>query len=325
MISTGKSLENNLSEYLLAEMFGEISLLKYYFPEFEGLGKYNSNLRDDDLKTKSLSVTCKKGKLIISDFGTVHIGLNVFEYLSLLLGLDNKQILSRIARDFGVTAKTDSLPTLYKNEYEDNAEKSIKTKRREWNRIDKMFWGDKYNINFETILPILKFYDTRPLSHYWINKWEFKVPEYKPSYCYWLNNQYKKIYSPYSDNFKWSGNVPKNLVFGLKQLPRNGELLLLESSMKDTMFDKIIGITSLPLNSETTFIPKHVLQHLRLRFKKIVLHLNNDRAGIEMSKKFSKEYNLPYFVNPKDSPKDSSDYVKKHGLRELKYMIKKLI
>lgn len=325
MFCIAKCIENSLSEYLLTKMFGELSLLKYYFPEFDGLGLYQSNIRDNDIKTRSLSITYKKERLIISDFGTVHIGLTIYEYIGLLLGLDKKQVLSRVARDFGLTEKPDCLPTLYKNEFEDNGEKSIKTKRREWNRVDKMFWGDSYNINFNDILPILKQYDVRPLSHFWINKYEFKVPEFNPSYCYWLNVKYKKIYSPYNDRFKWSGNIPKNLVFGLQQLPRNGELLLLESSMKDTMFDKIVGITALPLNSETTFIPKHVLQHLRLRFKKIVLHLNNDKAGIEMSKKFSQEYNLPYFVNPKDSPKDSSDFIKKHGLREFNYMVKRLI
>ena len=72
-------------------------------------------------------------------------------------------------------------------------------------------------------------------------------------------------------------------------------------------------------SSESTFLPKDVLEQLKARFKRIIILFDRDTAGVKRSRKLSRETGLEaMFINKKFKAKDVSDAVKANSFEEIK-------
>ena len=60
---------------------------------------------------------------------------------------------------------------------------------------------------------------------------------------------------------------------------------------------------------------------IKTRNNRIVLWYDNDTTGIENAIKYSKMYGIEAYWNPVGAPKDPSDFVKEHGLREFNCLV----
>lgn len=346
--------KTNILKYVSDE-----DLLNRYVMEFKGFNRQiHSNIRTNDSKSKSLSFICKGQKAIISDFGTQYIGLNVWNYLMIYLGYpDNRHgymsLLDLIRRDFNlplqryqkaqnVAVKREFRPAIANNKpMEESNSWDIRYRSREMGSwpIDKEFWTDQYGITFET----LELFNVKALDHFSLVQPDVEImfsAGYKnPRYVYvphpstGITGWKRKIYTPYAglhgqDKEKWFNSLPKNTVLGLHTLPEKGKILIIETSLKDTManyelFKDNDDVSFIDVFSESVFLPDDVFEDLKSRFEVIIYHGDNDEPGIRQAKLFSERYKIPYFTNPNDNPdlKDSADMIKALGQEKARNFI----
>lgn len=327
-----KPIQSLTKDTLLAKV-DEYSILKHLLPEFKGIGSYKSNLRTDD-KNESLNVTVNKGRLVISDFGLVDSrGMNIFNYAIKVFGYPNTRegfmaTLDTLADNFKLddVSRYNRIPntfkrnaTVYNIKLEDKQPTIIRYKSRPYFSFKKdyVFWNPILKeFNQEQLEEAFKIYKVVFAEYYWINDVIRKVIEHSPMYIYHHKN-YRKLYSPYETKYKWVSNIPKTECLALNTLPASGEILIIDKSTKDCIINYLLGYPSIPVNSETNFIPEDILTDLKIRFKRIYIHMDNDEAGIRASKQFSEQYDLPYYVFPKELGKDNFEVLKKHNLKTL--------
>jgi hypothetical protein len=197
----------------------------------------------------------------------------------------------------------------------------IRKKKRNWNNEDANFWR-KYLISKK----ILTIFAVEPINYYWVNENRFSCKSI--TYAFKFNNRYK-IYSPYEDKNKWLSNTKKVDIQGYKQLPPNGERLIMTSSLKDVMCLNVAGYNAIALQSEMQMPEEKLISELRNRFNTIEILYDNDfdkvnNPGQTMAKKICNLYGFNNICIPDEfGCKDPSDLVKHIGnLNELKTLLK---
>lgn len=293
------------------------AIFKRYCEGFDQLDKaFKSPLRDDD-KHPSSFVIFYKGDLMFKDFGKG--SFRAIDFVMVKYNLDYYQAMQKINCDFNLKLGFDYDPNCsfhyepIEFKKEDQVEKKtsiINIKRREFNRDDAEYWFGCYRITQKTT----ELFSVLPISHFTINDYLYFSASLSYSYnYYWENNVFRrKIYQPLSWN-KWYSNGGL-VVQGEGMLPKNGELLVVTSSLKDVMALYEFGITAVAPTSESTFLPMKYFVKQNDRFKRIVLFMDSDEAGMEANKRLSEKWGLDYIIIPQSfKSKDFSDLVKNKG------------
>lgn len=287
------SLELTINSIL--SKISEYDIFKAYCSNFTEVDRlFHSELRKD------LHPTCKifvneVSKLIYKDYnGDSH---NCFTYVRTKYGVSFNDALNIINRDFNLNLKvtwksnlvvTNVKPINYENKEFIPKNHKISKKRRSWSQEDLDYWG-QYDITQNT----LEFFNVEPLEYYWINYSRFKCDSI--TYSYEFGSGIRDIYSPHNfQGFKWpcSNTKSNKHIYGLKQLPKSGDILFIVSSLKEVMFLFELGINAIAPQSESTFIPQSILEDLKLRFKEIIILFDFDKAGCQHSLKHSIKFNL---------------------------------
>jgi 5S rRNA maturation endonuclease (ribonuclease M5) len=273
----------------------EYDIFKTYCSNFKEVDRlFVSELRKDKNPTCKVFVN-EVGKLIYKDYnGESH---NCFTYVRAKYGCSFNNALNIINKDFNLNFKiswdnnksisTNNSPTITNQKFEIKINKITK-KRRNWSKEDLNYWG-QYDITQST----LEYFNVEPLEFYWINYNRFKCDLI--TYSYEFGCGYRDIYSPHNlRSLKWpcSNTKADKHIYGLKQLPKTGDLLFIVSSLKEVMFLYELGITAIAPQSESTFIPQHIIDNLKLRFKEIIILFDFDKAGCNHSLKHSIKFNL---------------------------------
>ncbi len=184
----------------------------------------------------------------------------------------------------------------------------------------------QYGISLQT----LQFFNVKACSHVYLNKGDkhyvFEYRNSHPLYSYRFyknNNEYFKIYNPYSDTKegKWLTNVGSDCLQGYDQLSHTGDILFITKSLKDVMVFYEMQYSAVGLQAETNKLSKKSWDELSNRFKRIILVLDRDDQGYTSTGDFLLEYDVEFFFI--DKTKDISDYVKNYGLDKAKKLIKK--
>jgi len=326
---------DSLTTESIRKYIDDYSLIKAYFSEFKGIGKYRSNLRNDDIN-HSLSFISRNSKITVSDFGRKDfIGMTTFKYLQYLLGFeDNKEgymmLLDKIVDDFKLPISRynkpytvdkqfvlNTVPKIHNVKLENKQNTKIEYKKREWFSfpIDESFWG--IITNKDELVPLFKLYKIYPLSYYWINNIRFEVKQDNPVYLFKNQSNTKyKLYAPFDLHYKWVSTMTLHDVIGLDSLT-NDDYLLIEKSAKDTIIAKVLGINSIPMNSESSFLGEKIIKKLKEKYR-LIAHFDNDKSGIEAAKKYADLYEISTFTFPEDWPKDNYDFLKNDGQKKKK-------
>lgn len=241
------------------------------------------------------------------------------------LGLAGKNLSSVPGRKRARIKDTSSISKYYKRKV------NYKIKCREFDDNDHQYWS-RFGINLST----LNFYEVKAVSTYKSDSIEsFKfVLKYQhdpldPCYCYQFKGKKAlrvKLYRPLSTSSKWKSNVNSNDIFGINKIADTEDLLFIVSGAKDMMVMKEMGYCSIASQSETQIIKESVIDALKTRFKKIIVLLDNDNAGINSSKAYKTKYKLDYIVLPKiGNEKDVAEFAETYGLESTKIIIKNLI
>lgn len=287
-------------------------IYRYYYPEFKINKKISSPFRSDS--NPSFIFNYKNGALLWKDFGGV--GGNIISFVANLLNLSNKEAYKHIYEDYvkGSTIKPVNKQILIG--LEPKKETIIQVRYRKLQKYDEEFWL-KYGVN----LSLLETYNVKPIDHFWINEYMFKAD--KHAYSYYFGDKIYKIYQPYNKSNKWFSNTNSDIIQGYSQLPEEGELLIITSSMKDLLCLTSFGYTAIAPQSESTIINSNILNSLWNRFSNIIVFMDQDISGHKAA------LNYPQFVSifiPQEyNIKDISDFHKLKGSQETKLLLKRLI
>jgi len=203
----------------------------------------------------------------------------------------------------------------------------ITVKRKYFTQTDDNYWGQ-----YDLTRDILKFYNVSPIEMFWRNEVQSKLIYSKasPMYSYKIFDKFK-IYRPYSSTKKdkWRNNCGSYDLQGFEQLPESGDLLIITKSLKDVMVLYKYGYTSVAPQSETASIPIVLMNHLKQRFKKIIIFFDYDEGGIKGAESICGKHDLEKTFISKHyldiyGIKDISDFAKEMSEQKTIELLKEL-
>ena len=305
-------LPDNITLDWILSKVTEYDIYAKYIGQFKVGMIYNSPFRKDKNPSFGIYYSKRTKQLLFKDHGTGECG-NVIKFVSLFTGkTEYNDILSEIVDKLNITNNTKLVSS---KQYIPPTETVIGVVRQEFTDVDINYWK-QFNISINT----LKKFNVNSIKYYLCNgivKGTYKREN--PMYAYKVYNNFK-IYRPLADKYtKWRNNLTDYDIQGYEQLPQKGDILFITKSMKDVMCLHEMGYPAVSPSSESTFLPKDVLEQLKTRFKRIIILFDRDTAGVKRSRKLSRETGLEaMFINKKFKAKDVSDAVKANSFEETK-------
>lgn len=305
-------LPDNITLDWILSKVTEYDIYAKYIGQFKVGMIYNSPFRKDKNPSFGIYYSKRTKQLLFKDHGTGECG-NIIKFVSLFTGkTEYSDILSDIVDKLNITNNTKLVSS---KQYIPSTETVIGIVRQEFTDVDINYWK-QFNISINT----LKKFNVNSIKYYLCNgivKGTYKREN--PMYAYKVYNNFK-IYRPLADKYtKWRNNLTDYDIQGYEQLPQKGDILFITKSMKDVMCLHEMGYPAVSPSSESTFLPKDVLEQLKTRFKRIIILFDRDVAGVKRSRKLSRETGLEaMFINKKFKAKDISDAVKANSFEEIK-------
>lgn len=312
-------LPDNITLDWILSKVTEYDIYAKYIGQFKVGMIYNSPFRKDKNPSFGIYYSKRTKQLLFKDHGTGECG-NVIKFVSLFTGkTEYNDILSDIVDKLNITNNTKLVSS---KQYILPTETVIGVVRQEFTDVDINYWK-QFNISINT----LKKFNVNSIKYYLCNgivKGTYKREN--PMYAYKVYNNFK-IYRPLADKYtKWRNNLTDYDIQGYEQLPQKGDILFITKSMKDVMCLHEMGYPAVSPSSESTFLPKDVLEQLKTRFKRIIILFDRDVAGVKRSRKLSRETGLEaMFINKKFKAKDVSDAVKANSFGEIKNWLNETI
>lgn len=312
-------LPDNITLDWILSKVTEYDIYAKYIGQFKVGMIYNSPFRKDKNPSFGIYYSKRTKQLLFKDHGTGECG-NVIKFVSLFTDkTEYNDILSDIVDKLNITNNTKLVSS---KQYIPPTETVIGVVRQEFTDVDINYWK-QFNISINT----LKKFNVNSIKYYLCNgivKGTYKREN--PMYAYKIYNNFK-IYRPLADKYtKWRNNLTDYDIQGYEQLPQKGDILFITKSMKDVMCLYEMGYPAVSPSSESTFLPKDVLEQLKTRFKRIIILFDRDVAGVKRSRKLSRETGLEaMFINKKFKAKDISDAVKANNFEEIKNWLNETI
>lgn len=312
-------LPDNITLDWILSKVTEYDIYAKYIGQFKVGMIYNSPFRKDKNPSFGIYYSKRTKQLLFKDHGTGECG-NVIKFVSLFTSkTEYNDILSDIVDKLNITNNTKLVSS---KQYIPPTETVIGVVRQEFTDVDINYWK-QFNISINT----LKKFNVNSIKYYLCNgivKGTYKREN--PMYAYKIYNNFK-IYRPLADKYtKWRNNLTDYDIQGYEQLPQKGDILFITKSMKDVMCLYEMGYPAVSPSSESTFLPKDVLEQLKTRFKRIIILFDRDVAGVKRSRKLSRETGLEaMFINKKFKAKDISDAVKANNFEEIKNWLNETI
>ena len=316
----------------------EYDIFRYYTKSDFEIGKpFSSPLRED--KNPSFSIYYnRRDKLMFRDFGTGDYG-DCFRFVQKMYNVDFKESLRIISCDFNL-----NMGKLSKEEVKSvrpliglkpivRRKSVLEIVPQSFTHTDFMYWK-QYGISIDTLLKFRVnsckqvLVNGNPVAFYRKNN---------PIYSYTLSSGYK-VYRPFSKKYKWFSSKTDSRfdhdIQGMKELPKEGELLVITKSLKDVMVLDTFKIPAIAPHSEIYLIEIENMESLKKRFKRIAVLYDIDKTGYIFSEMLCDMYDLErifitdeYCIFNKTGKeiKDISDYRKENGTKKTKELLNKIL
>lgn len=320
-------LTPNITKEWLLSKINEESIFCYYH-NLPNITKklYRSPLRSDKNPTCAF-YKGSNGVLYYKDFASGK-NYNCISFVMELYKISYYKALRLIASDFGLIhneqfKETKKLPIIIDKPFEESKDCVIEVKVQDFTKEDLEYW-EQYGITEKT----LKKFRVFSCATVWINGYIFTRSDKRhPIFGYYRgkNNKGNELWRIYMPNHrskepKFLSNWKASMIQGAKQLPKEGDIIVVTKAMKDVMSLYELGIPAIAPNSENLFLSEAQYNKLKERFKKIVIFYDNDLAGLHNMNKFRKQFSdiIPFWIPLKYHCKDVSDFIKKYGIEEAK-------
>lgn len=309
-----------INKELLLSKYSQETFFEHYLgvPVKKGLFCSPPIIRVDHTPTASFYKN-GKGNLIYNDFAGPK-----FDFIGCVMYIfqcNYYHALRIIANDFGfITTNVEkNLPKIqYTGSELKHTEKArIEVEIKEFSEKELAWWE-----NFGVSLLTLKKYKVFSIKSIFLNGVYFSsYTESSPIYGYYGGENSDKdelwrLYMPSKRNYRFLSNWNSIMIQGAKQLPKNGEYVVITKSLKDVMSLHEFGIPAIAPNSENLFLSQAQYEKLKNRFTDVYLFYDNDLPGIKSMNKIRKQFPdiKIIFIPRKYKVKDFTDYVKKYGL-----------
>ncbi len=286
----------------------------YMGEDIKHLGVFHSPLREDNIPSFALYFhKHNRNTLMFKDFATQDCGDFVVLVMK-IFNLTYNEALKKIATDFklgdfNIQAKSNTV-TYTRLVQKDRIKLGIKI--RPWEVRDKNYWTS-FGISKKT----LEKFNVFPISYIFYNDTAVKAHEYAYAYVEEKDGIISyKIYQPLEVKLKkWINNANYSVHQGYRQLPDEGDILIITKSLKDVMsIHDCLNLPAIGLQSESVMMKESVMEEYKSRFSKVICLFDNDEAGKKLTANFSNNYSIPYlFVPEEPGITDFSDLVKHMG------------
>lgn len=322
-------LEPKITKEFLLSKNSEETYMSTYLRVPIKRGLFCSPLRKDHKPTCSFCHS-KKGELMYHDFGT-GFHENFVGVVMEIHKCSYQEALNVIAEDFGYLSKAEDRPAVKIKvsnvKLEEKTETLIQIKPKAFSEQELKWWKG-FGVTDKTLKKYKVFScDSIFLNGDYFSSSSPRVPIYG-YYCGKKNGQELwRIYFPSKRSFRFLSNVGKSYIQGAKQLPKTGDVLLITKSQKDVMLAYELGIPAIAPCSEVLFLSNKQIQHLKKRFKTIVVCYDTDITGIHNLKQIKVKHPdlYTFFIPRKYGVKDISDFFKKYGEEETRRLAGELL
>lgn len=303
------------SEFILKRVSQEEIFERFLNIDVQTHSLFSSPLRVDHKPTCNFFYS-RSGDLLYKDFSG-HFTGNCFQIVKFIYNCDYNQALQIIAKEFKLIEGDniiERIPKVFNKQIKEKADIKV-----QWASFEK----DDLNYfkQFGITLKTLNFFEVGKCKFFWINNTLiYSTKKENPAYGYYFGKNELKIYLPF--------NTPRfycntNIIQGLKQLPKQGNRLIITKSLKDVMTFYELGIPAIAPQGESQIIPESLANELKKRFKIIYVLYDFDLTGIRSANKMKKLYGFKIlfltngrFKTYNFKAKDISDYVKiKHRIK----------
>jgi len=233
-----------------------------------------------------------------------------------------------IANDFGYLDLEDIPKNPPKIEYshfvlEETERAVIQVEIQEFSKKELLWW-DSFGISLNTLNKFKVF----SIKSVFLNgNYYGSSSDRSPIYGYYggensNGDELWRLYMPTRIKYRFLSNWSATMIQGAKQLPKEGELVVITKSLKDVMSLYEFGITAIAPNSENLFLTENQYIKLSNKFKEIYLLYDRDLPGVKAANKIRKQFkNIQVLLMPK--VKDFTDYVKKYGVLKTLNLVNK--
>lgn len=273
----------------------------------------------------------RNGRLVYKDFGESSHSFDCFGYIQEKFKCTFNEALKIVYSDFKLGSIRIDVPhQLILNSSPESfkiAKSYIEIVEQPFTSTDYDYWS-QYKIPLDKLIE----YDVVSCKTVYLHTKKGNILRYdysrkNPIYAYKFieNGEVSyKIYFPLADkDHKWLNTASSLVIQGYKQLPENGDYIIITKSLKDCICYNLIGYPAISLQGETNKLTYDRVLKILKRFNKIVVNYDYDDEGIKGSKRLNEQYGFNYFFI--DDYKDLSDYLKHNSLLKAKRMINKKI
>ena len=223
-----------------------------------------------------------------------------------------------IAHDFGIIELKDTPKNPPKMEYtktilSETTKSKIEVEIQDFTEKELKWWNS-YGISIYTLQKFKVF----SIKSVFLNgNYFMSSSDSSPIYGYYGGtnsdgDELWRLYMPTKRNYRFLSNWSSTMIQGAKQLPKNGEDIVITKSLKDVMALYEFGIIAIAPNSENLFLTEAQYEKLQRRFTNIYLLYDRDLPGVKSANRIRKKFKgLSVLLMPK--VKDFTDYVKKYG------------
>lgn len=296
-------------------------IFQFYFDKFEDGKMYNSPFRKDP--TPSFNITNSPRGYYFNDFG--YIGGDCIKFVETLFGLSYSEACKKINQDFKLDTSGErvvgkSQEIIVTREFIEKEEFSIKFIPRHFTSLELTYWNS-YGISEDD----LKKYEIHAPKKLWIRNKPIYLPKDELKFIYRFTEdgegEKKKIYTPYSKEWKWIGNISQKHVEGLKGLPKQSNVVLGTKSRKDRIIlSKLYGEIFNTQNEHKKSITDEVDIFLNDNYDAKFLFWDNDETGREANKQLNEKgynwVNISNEITKKTGCKDPGDIIKFFGVND---------
>lgn len=317
---------NLLPHEEILKVVSEYEIFMHFFP-FQIGKSYKSPFRKES--SPSFGIFKKGDKWLYKDLGNGEKG-DCFDLVQKLYSLSYYETCCLIASRMGLKlfkcpegVISSSYIKQALNEPKMRPKAKIDVVEKEWTENELNYWL-KYGITRET----LDLFNVKSCCKVFINNeiWRLSTKE-SPIFSFYNKRSGNiKVYLPLSKykTSKWRTNENNSQgFFGYDQLPKEGELVIIQKAAKEVMCLYEMGYSSIATTAEGHSINSEFIKHLKKRFKRIVVMYDNDNSGIINAERISQKENIEAIFAPEC--KNISDYYEKYGKEKTEKLLKELL
>jgi len=332
---------SELTKELILSKVDDYNIFRFYVgQDIDFKKKFSSPFRSKgaDNKPNLCFFPGDDGKILFKDFANGKGG-DCFKFVQELFNLNFHQALQKIDKDFGlgIQSKPDPKFKIHIHAKPDSIHKQTKLIQiipRDFTKEELAYWGA-----YEITEAELKAHNVFSIDRLYINKQ--LIPNYKRELRFaYVFDEYVKIYSPLSQEFKWISSCPNDFMSGFDNIKFKifkgiqAKRLIISKSVKDEIvLSKFFKDVCSTQNESSASINDENMAYILKGYEPedVFISYDNDEAGVKASQYYTEKYGFRYVNVPKifrrEGIKDWSDLVKHKGLDTMEnYLkIKKLI